>query len=339
MTFYIYNRGHAVGIRVIIDNLIRAFARHGINAFEVDTLANCPKTACVIPYGVLESWYVAKSGYETKLALLVDAISLGYRNKIVFYFKKRHIFHFDFFYSIYGFLRYSRMEKRVIKKYENVMLVSQTDIDYLKRRNQARNKSITYWCVPNGVNEVDVVRDKSVSDKMRIGVLSSFNSRQSFEENNWFFRSIYKKYSIEHSDIELIVAGRGRFINHLRGLRSVTVLGEVDDLNDFFSNIDVFLSLNPKGCGILNRVLDAIAYRTAVIGVNGSFSGFSDSTKFYLCFDNYDSFCSTVNDIKNESLRLELIGKAESIIKEKHNWVLNYDRFVQKILLVASIKD
>lgn len=336
MDYYIYNRGRANGIRVIVDNLIYAFHRNGIQAVEVPSLDRCPKSARVIPYGVLESWRVAKAGYKTNLALLVDAISLGYRNKIVFYLKRGLIFHYDFFYSIYGYLRYSRMERQVIKSYNYIMLVSQTDIDYLKRRCKRLGNRTTFLCVPNGVNEVEGIGEKSASDKIRIGVLSSFKSRQSYEENNWFFRSFYNKYARNHPDVVFVVAGRGRFINRLNGFPTVSVMGEVEDLNDFFSNIDIFLSLNPKGCGILNRVLDAVAYKTAIIGVEGSFSGFNKPEMCFVSFNDYNTFCSAVDSLKNESFKNGLINNASSIIMENHNWTRNYDSFVSEILSINS---
>ena len=333
MDYYIYNRGSANGIRVIVDNLIDAFRRNGIKAIEVSSLEKCPKSALVIPYGVLESWRVAKAGYKTKLALLVDAISLGYRNKIVFYMRRGFFFHYDFFYSIYGYIRYSWMEKQVMKSFDSVMLVSQIDIDYLKRRCRS-NKKVSFVCVPNGVNEVERVYEKSKSDRIRIGVLSSFMSKQSYEENNWFFRSFYKKYARKHPEVEIIVAGRGEYINRLNNLPSVSVMGEVKDLNDFFTSIDIFLSLNPKGCGILNRVLDAVAYKTATMGVENSFSGFSEPDICFVSFNDYNTFSYAVETLKDESYRNELINKASSIIMKNHNWVLNYDLFINKILSI-----
>lgn len=329
MAVFIYNRGHANGIRVIIDNLINALSRQGIRATEIDSLEKCPKSSVVIPYGVLESWQLVNNGYKTYVALLVDAISLGYKNKVLFYLKNHYFLHYDFLYSIYGFLRYSRMERQVLNAYKNVMLVSQKDIDYLKRNRLSYN--VKYFCVPNGANMVNHISEKTPSRKLRLGVLASFGSRQSFEENNWFFKRIFKKYSNTHPNVELIVAGRGDYIYRIKAYKNVRILGEVDDLDSFFKDVDVFLSLNPKGCGILNRVLDAVAFKTAIVGISSSFSGFKDYDNCFKVFSDYDSFCKAIDNVRDISYRNKLITNASDNIQTNHNWSSNYDLFAESL--------
>ena len=111
------------------------------------------------------------------------------------------------------------------------------------------------------------------------------------------------------------------------------IIGEVESLDEFFSNIDVFLSANPKGCGILNRVLDAIAYKTPIIGHKGSFSGFTGMEKGYLSFDDYDSFCKTIDIIKNnKDLQTTLVAEAYNFALEHLNWRDNYESFINRYL-------
>ena len=86
MNYYVYNTQKANGVKVIVQNLIKGFERRGITCQEVKSLANCNKNDIVIPFGVKESMEVYKKGFNPSLALLVDAISLGYKNKIKFYF-------------------------------------------------------------------------------------------------------------------------------------------------------------------------------------------------------------------------------------------------------------
>jgi glycosyltransferase involved in cell wall biosynthesis len=247
-------------------------------------------------------------------------------NKIKHYLRVGHFFHKDFLYSIYAYLRYSLYEKQIVKRYQKVVLVSQTDIDYL-RRGEDKNKFI---CLRNGLNIPQFVSKKTTSNLFRIGILSVWDSFQSNEENRWFLKKYVPKYVKNHPDVEFILAGRGSRIHEYISVPGVKVIGEIDSLDTFFSNIDVLLSPNPKGCGILNRVLDAIAYKTPVIGHTGSFSGFKGMEKGFMSFDDYDSFCTVVEKIKNKDLQASLVSESYKFALEYFNWEKNYKEFIDQ---------
>jgi len=314
------------GVTVIVNNLIKYCSDMDVDICHTASLKNLSYIDTIIPYGVKESKELINAGYNTVCCLLVDAISLGYLNKIKHYLRVGHFFHKDFLYSIYGYLRYSFYEKQIVKRYQKVVLVSQTDIDYL-RGGEDKNKFI---CLRNGLNIPQIVSKKATSDMFRIGILSVWDSFQSNEENRWFLKKYVPKYVKNHPDVEFILAGRGSRIHEYTSVPGVKVIGEVDSLDTFFSNIDVLLSPNPKGCGILNRVLDAIAYKTPVIGHTGSFSGFKGMEKGFLSFDDYDSFCMVVEKIKNKDLQASLVSESYKFALENFNWEKNYKEFIDQ---------
>ena len=334
MRYIVYNTQNAHGVRVIVDNLVSILKSKGYNALEMNSLSECSNDDFIIPYGVKECYEVAKMGFRRKFGLLVDAISLGYRNKILFYLRNRRVFTYDFFYSIYGYLRYSWMEKRVVKRYENLMLVSPVDIDYL--RNRVNNSNCKYHYIPNGAYFVTDLKKlnkpEQVLQCLTLGVLSPWVSRQTFQESYWFFKTIFPKYIKEHNGIKIIIAGRGQRINAFRKMKNVEVLGEVKELSSFFNSIDVFMALSPKGCGILNRVLDAITYRVPVAGLSASFSGFPNSQNAFASFDNYESFCHVIEDLKQPSFRQEIEQNAYIYAQKNNSWEDNYMKLADIIV-------
>ena len=109
-------------------------------------------------------------------------------------------------------------------------------------------------------------------------------------------------------------------------------IGEVDSLDDFFKDIDIFISACPKGCGILNRVLDAFSYKTIVLGHEKSFSGFRDLKDCYLEFNDYSSFENRMDYIINNPKEIEgMIENAFNEIQKKFDWNKNYNHLIDYI--------
>ena len=330
MEVFIYTSQTAHGIIVIVDNLVKAFQRKGVACSHITSLKDRSKDDIIIPYGIKEATEVIRKGFKPHIAFLADAISLGYLNKIKHYLCIGHVFNYDFWYSIYGYLRYSQSEKMVSNYYKYIILVSNLDIEYMKKKYT--QSKCNYICAPNGAPSIGEIKPHVKSDFFRLGILSPWGTRQTFEESNWFVKHYFVKYHQEHPDVILKIAGRGSLSNRFKGLPGVEVIGEVDNLADFFANIDVFVSSNPKGCGILNRVLDAFMYRVPVLGHKASFSGFPNSDDICYKFKDYQSFNKAVSKIIGDpdeaSKRVEL---ATNYVLKHHDWERNYKELISKL--------
>lgn len=328
-SIYIYYSGlESYGIKVIIEKFVEIASRKNVSCKYIRSLDKVEKNDIVIPYSSNAALDCIHKGLRLDIVLLVDAYTLGELNKVKFYSSKFFFFNYDFFYSIYAYFRSIYEEKIVLTHYKNIMLVSSVDITYLKKMVP---ESKNFICVPNGVTKVHIM-DKIKSNKLRLGILSSWG-RVSYEENAWFVATYYKRFIKAHPDVELIVAGRGEYSMSLGKHPQVICIGEVKDLNDFFKNIDIFLAVNPKGCGILNRVLDAFAHKTVVLGYKNALSGFGDMKNAYLVFDDYASFEKGVEKIiNNPSFKETLIENAYYQLSEYYDWDKNYNRLIDYIL-------
>lgn len=330
MDIYIYSRQHAHGIVVIVNNLIEAFKRKGFECERIESLEGRTSNDFIIPYGVMEANELIDSGLPTRVSFPADAITLGYRNKIKFYLKINHFMNYDFFYSIYAYLKYRPKEKKMIDSYETNILVSPVDIKYFKENFNKSDEKYRY--ITNGI-ELNEIADRTKSQEFRIGILSPWQSRQIYEESNWFIKKYFCKYVKTHTNVKLYIAGRGPRCKEFEGMQNIKVLGEVSSLNDFFSNIDVMISSNPKGCGILNRVLDSFAYKVPVCGIDASFTGFPNSDNCYFSFTDYKSFCEVMDEMMNHPEELDLKSRnAYEYIKANNDWKVLYDDLISEIV-------
>ncbi len=335
MPIHIYSRERANGVSVIIDNFIEVSRKRGLPCDKISSLKEAGCSDLIIPYGIKNSIELLSSHFPLKIALLVDAISLGCLNKIRFYFRHRYFFQYDFFYCIYAYFRYSRSEKKILRKYDTVVVVSNTDAEYLKTIEREANSRII--CVQNGAYFGSIL-PHAFNNTFTLGLLSSWGAKQTYHENAWFIETIYKKYIKNNPDICLLLAGRGNYIHRFDNYKNIVVLGEIDDLDLFFSQLDAFIAVNPKGCGILNRVLDALAHKVPIIGIAPSFSGFPESKNLYYSFNSYNSFYTVINSIKNNpAIASRTASKGFDYVLKNHNWGNNYNNFINQISSILEL--
>ncbi len=325
---YIYCKNlKSYGIRIILDNLMARLSSRNIECKAESRLSSIPKGAYVIPYTLDQAYETIKMGYEPQMCLLMDALTLGYRNKIWFYLSHFYFLHYDFFYCVYNYFASIYKEIKVVRKYKKIILVSQTDINYLSKFTSEKEKFI---CMPNGV-ELVTNAHKIKSTILRLGILSSWNHVITATENDWFITRYFPRLQKAYPEIKLYLAGRGPYINKYKGMKNVIVMGEIDSLDEFFSNIDIFIAANPKGCGILNRVLDAFAHKTFVLGHVGAFSGFRYMKDSYMDFSNYKTFKAKFDEIiSNPQIRERYINNAFSNIIKYNNWETNISRYIEE---------
>lgn len=336
MKICIYTAQISNGIRVIIDNLIKKLKERSIEAVMIMDLSEAAEDDYVIPYGIKESIQLSKTNRPLDISFLVDAVSLGYLNKIKFYVKKGLVFRYDFFYSVYAYIKWSRQDKRMPSLYKEIMMVSQTDIDYIKKL--APKNNCNFICVKNGAN-IENIKPKDISNNFRIGVLCDWTLKLVFQESDWFVFRYFRKFSEDHPNVKLIIAGRGELANSFKKEKNVEVMGEVGSLDEFFSKIDLFVAVNPKGCGILNRVLDSYVHKTCVLGLPAVFSGFPQSDKFSYKFDTYESFVERMEYIMNHTNeRKKFEEDGYRYVRENYDWDKNYTKLAEKVIEISNCK-
>lgn len=331
MKFYIYSEVNASGINVLYESFERSCKKWGVECERIGSLAGLSPSDWVIPFGIKEAYEVMQAGLSVNLAFLVDAYTLGLKNKLLFYLRRGHIFHYDFFYSVYAYFKYLRRERIVLKAYRKLALVSEHDIRYLQQL--VSDSKAAFICVQNGANFEDSVLPRTVSDHFRLGILSPWGTKMTSEESVWFVKDWFPRFARKHADVKLYIAGRGPFIERMRGIPNVEILGAVDSLNEFFSHLDAFIAVNPKGCGVLNRALDAMAHKTPVAALPASMTGFPEIEGNYMPFSDPDSFEKKILYMREHPDEMQTMAeRAYDMLCRNNNWEQNYDAFVQEAI-------
>lgn len=318
------------GVKVITDAFSEILTSEGYDVAVTKIIpSKLNPEEIVVTYGPKETYDAVKRHIPVNLALLVDNYSLGQLNKAKIFFKKGKILYKDFWYSlITGFL-YRRRENIIAKNVKHLMFVSQTDINEFKKRNPHN----IYYLVPNGVSIPDEAKTiKTKSNSIRLGVLSNWTD-VTFQECLWFIEDILPKLNRKNK-VRLVVAGKGASEKTIKFFKSnayIDYIGEVESLSDFFRNIDIYVATVPRGCGILNKVLDAFAYKTFVIGIPESFSGFLDMKKSYFICRSFHDFKHAIDLFSSDNGTDEYIENAMDYIINNNNWEKNYKKFISCI--------
>ena len=314
----IYNIVKSPGVRVIIDHLLLSFEKKGINLKEVSD-CNDPNII-YIPYGPKCAYNCARMNRQVLFDLMVDYLSLGCRNRSISLFKNGYIFTRIFWRELASyFLNYYR-ESVIYKKFERHFFVSYNDILRVKKRYP----QLKCYYVPNGCTFPAREIGKTTSKKVRLGVLSNW-TKGTLADVKGFIEKYLPIIKNEIPDVELYIAGKctDDSIKQYFEECSAIYLGWVDSLDDFFANLDIYIATVPKGCGILNKVLDAFAHKTFTIGHINAFSGFYGLNNGYVvCNKVEDYICAIKTYCTNPNYVFEITNNAYQYVKMTNNWEL-----------------
>ena len=324
----IYNINTSPGVRVIIDNLLQNLRSYG---FSVEESNNCDEPdAIYIPYAIKASYDCLKKKRLVLVNLMVDYLSYGCKNRAISLLKNGYLFSKELWIECACFLLYRFKEKRVLKGFDSHMLVSYNDILRMKQLYE----NTKYYCVPNGCSIPSMLKDKTTSNSIRLGMLSMWTDG-TLADVKWFIEGYLPKIKKIYPNLEVCIAGKcsNKHIEAYFRSADVKYYGWVDNLNDYFSNIDIYVATVPKGCGILNKVLDAFAHKTLCIGHNRSFSGFYGLQEGYIACTSVDDYINAIQLYISDKYKVEkYINNAFSYIKRNNDWEHNYKNFINELI-------
>lgn len=127
-------------------------------------------------------------------------------------------------------------------------------------------------------------------------------------------------------NIKLVLAGRNISDDQKKSLSTysfVSVLGEVEHLEDFYNSIDIFISTVKKKNGILNKVIEAFSFKKCVVGFEDNFyaiEGCQNGTNCLIANTN-EEFEFLFNSIKAGLIDADTIGEnAYKLIERNYSW-------------------
>lgn len=318
----------AYGVRVIVNHVVSR--SNSINVvFSID---NLPSGYSVIPYGVLEANdVISKNVFDLRISLLIDAYSYGCWSNFKSFLWKSYVPINYKISSLLRFVKFLLIEYRILKNFENIILVSWGDKKYYESLWLTKKFAHKVTVIPNGIEipeRIDRVRTKC-DGIFKVGCLSAWNTNTIYPFY-MFLNDVWNKLP-NKENMELIVAGRGLtddMINYISRFPHVKIIGSVEKLDEFYDEIDASLVTMVKKCGIINRLLDGFAYQVPVICRPENLLAFKDLPDCCYPYTNVDSFTDAIESIRqNPDLAREKVQKAYCYIMENNNWDNNYKEF------------
>jgi len=313
------------GYSIIIRNLLEYIP----NSFCTTNIDELNENNIVIPLGIAASHSLFKAGIPYKITFLCDSPTLTFKSIIEFNIRKR-IFTRELFGAFLRLIKYSYLERKILRYSEKIIVVSDYDQSYLLRKYKCNH----VFSIPNGVSHPKKIKPKLDPFKPTLGFLYYWGVQNSIDDIDWFMKSYVPIIKNKFPELEVIAAGKGANKKALKYFddNNINYIGQIEDLNDFFSRIDVFITTVRKKCGILNKVLDAIAHKKIVMAFEDNMLAFVSLDQGYYSYKTVGEFIENLERIRTDSSEnKKYINNSYEYTMKKHNWKTNYMRLYEHI--------
>lgn len=266
-------------------------------------------TPGMLPYGL-------KNQKIPKIAFIADAVSLYYQRN--FSYEKR--FGKKIAYLI-EFLKMKRYERRIYRKFERCVVVSEVDRIILQQNCPGAKIRV----VPNGV---DTEYFNPTSGEEEFPSLL-FSGNMDFPPNVhavlWFVNKVLPKVREIFPDIKFYIVGRNPSseIDHLRYDKNIIVTGFVKDIRSYFDQATIYVCPMVSGTGIKNKLLEAMAMEKPIVASSLSIQGIPDAEdkNCLLTANTVSEFSDRITNLLNSNIyRQELGLQAKKFVLNNYSW-------------------
>lgn len=221
------------------------------------------------------------------------------------------------------------MEKELIKRFElhtirlfpKVVLVSQTDIDYLKNLSEGTTNSLALHT--NGVECPEcMIRDYDAGKVCFIGNMRTLQNQDAVLH---FVENILPLIQEEVPNVRFYIIGAeppGCIVS-LGERKNVVVTGFVEDLNAVISDACLAVAPVRVAAGIQNKVLVAMANCLPVVMtsiISHAIPELRHKENCLICDNENDFAVSCIRIIKDKKLRAELAEKGYDMVCRHYSW-------------------
>lgn len=215
-----------------------------------------------------------------------------------------------------------RYEKHVVKSFPKVVLVSQSDIEYIKREMVADDcESLTLY-----TNGVDCsARPQKPYDAHKICFIGNMRTLQNQDAVLHFANDIFPLILKKIPDARFYVVGAEppRQIMALADRDNIIVTGFVEDLEKAVSDSCVAVAPVRVAAGIQNKVLVAMANGLPVIMtslISKAIPETQHGENCYICDDSEAFANSCINLMQDEDLRQKISGGGYELVCKGYSW-------------------
>lgn len=221
-----------------------------------------------------------------------------------------------------------KYETHVVNKFSKVVLVSQSDIDYLQPNIINKTKSLHLFS--NGVDCMDTL--PNTYDNKKITFIGNMRTFQNQDAVFYFTKNIFPLILKEIPDAVFYIIGAQPSSKVLSLASSnVKILGFVEDINLAISDSCITVAPVRVAAGIQNKVLVAMGCGVPVVLsslISKAIPELQNSVNCFVSDADIDFAEKCIKIMKNRDLRENLKKNAFKMVRENYSWERKLDGYI-----------
>jgi len=262
--------------------------------------------------------YVINWKSTPKIIDLTDAISLSYERLLQFsgFYQNRN------FHKIYSLERERVLnyEKRILQTFDNTLLISEIDKNYLQSQCKIEQLSV----VKNGVNLNYFKYMPNGYDPDKLVFHGNMNYMPNVDAALYFYQDIFPLIRQKRPQAKLFLVGARpkKQLQELEKEPNVFVTGSLNDLRPQLRNAAVSICPLRTGAGLQNKVLESMAIGTPVVATPICLEGIGATPgKEIETAERPEEFAEKVlSFMNNPGKREEFSKRARQFVESDYSW-------------------
>lgn len=217
-----------------------------------------------------------------------------------------------------------RQEKDLYKEIDMILCCSEDDlVDFVKLNNNRLKSSLV---VPNGVDTVlfNFEPGQKTGKENQLLFCGSLNYAPNKEGLLWFYEQVWPIVVKAQPDVRLTIVGRGDDGSYekLKQHPNIHFVGEVNDLSPYYHNNVVSIVPLLTGSGTRLKILEAMAFGTAVISTTIGAKGinYTDGQNIVIA-DSATDFAERLLTMAADVAFCEhLSNQARNLVEKQYSW-------------------
>lgn len=244
------------------------------------------------------------------------------------------------FISLKDWLFVRKLEKKFLKRFDEIILSSPIDAEVTKKFCPTSNLTV----IPNGVDLEYFNSVGPISDKPILIFVGVMNYPPNETAMIYFCQRILPLISFRVKDVRLLIVGRNptdKIFQLKINNSSIEVIGGVEDIRPYIAKSSAFVCPLISGAGIKNKILEAWAAGRPVIATSLACHGINVTPKEdILIADDPLNFANAVVSVltdKTLAQKLAINGKEKAI--KFYDWHTKAEKLEKVFLGAIKISD